>query len=225
MCSPRRSSTLNSTHRGTGCTFALLTHLTPIFICTMPSPNTIPDLSMTIIDKGRLQLLEVIGAGAFGTVYRAHDRECCTFRAVKVMPRIYERDSERGRLIEREYIHHGYVSGHPNIVKFHRITFDSDYVYFVLDYLPGGDLLNIILNKRLARNDEFIKSLLIQLVDAVYACHQNRIYHRDLKPENIFVNGDMSKVFLGDFGLSIMSTKGRSDMFRVGTSNYMSPGE
>lgn len=198
------------------------------YVRAMPHHTIIPNLSMKIIDKGRLQLLEILGVGGFGTVYRAHDRECYgspTFRAVKVMPRIDDVRSERGKLIQREYIHHQFVSGHPNIVKLHRMTYDSDYVYLVLDYVPGGDLLSHIFKHRLARNDELIKSLLIQLVDGVYACHQNRIYHRDLKPENVLVSSDLSSAFLGDFGLSSMSPGGRSNMFRVGTANYMSPGQ
>ncbi|KAH9831144.1 kinase-like domain-containing protein [Rhodofomes roseus] len=187
--------------------------------------HTLHDLSMKLIDSGRLQLLEVLGAGAFGTVYRAHDRDCFgspTFRAVKVMHKVTDRRSERGKLLEREIMHHTYVSGHPNIVKLHRIAHDSNYVYVVLDFVSGGDLLGLILKHRIARNDELIRTILIQLVDAVYACHQNGIYHRDMKPENILVNEDMSSVFLSDFGLSTKSS-GRSIMFRVGTANYMSP--
>ncbi|KZT66575.1 kinase-like protein [Daedalea quercina L-15889] len=179
----------------------------------------------TLIDNGRLQLLEVLGAGAFGTVYRAHDRNCFgspTFRAVKVMPKVTDPNSERGKLLERECTHHHYVSGHPNIVKLHRVAHDSRFVYVILDYVSGGDLLSLIIKHRAARNDDLIRSILIQLVDAMYACHQNNIYHRDMKPENILINEDMSRVFLSDFGLSTRSS-GRSYMFRVGTANYMSP--
>ncbi len=73
------------------------------------------------------------------------------------------------------------------------------------------------------RNDDLVKKIFVQILDAVEFCHNQGIYHRDLKPDNIFVNAAGDKVFLGDFGLA--TDNERSTNFRCGSSFYMSPGE
>lgn len=189
--------------------------------------SPIPDLSFKIIDSGRLQLLNVLGAGSFGTIYRAHDRTCRSrrpaFLAVKVLP-LADRNSRRGIYLWREIRYHRHVSGHPNILKLHRVVRDRRFLYIVLDYCPGGDMFRFVARKHtLARNDALIKRLFLQLIDAVHACHQKGIYHRDLKPENILVSKDLTQIYLGDFGLSTKTDQSRN--FGTGSSLYMSPGK
>ncbi|CCM00806.1 uncharacterized protein FIBRA_02848 [Fibroporia radiculosa] len=185
----------------------------------------LPDLSSKLIDDDRIQLLEPLGAGAYGAVYSGlnclEDATSPSYFAVKIMPR-EDKTSHGGALQSREINYHGYVSGHPNILKLYRVAHDSEYTYIIMDYCPGGDMYRIVsLKHTFARNDVLIKSLFLQLVDAVDACHQNGIFHRDLKPENVLVSDDSTRLFLADFGLATKSE--RSTSFGVGSSTYMSP--
>lgn len=185
------------------------------------------DLSLKLIDGSRVQLLNVLGAGAYGTIYRALDRTVFSvhpaFLAVKVMP-LTDRQTRRGVYQAREIGYHNYLSGHPNIIKLHRVVRDSQFMYIIMDYCPGGDLFKIVsYTKQLARNNALIKSMFLQLLDAVAACHQNGIYHRDLKPENILVSPDITHLYLSDFGLSTRTEK--ASTFGTGSGYYMSPGQ
>ena len=116
------------------------------------------------------------------------------------------------------------MSDHPNVVRMHEAFEDKDYVYMVLDYCPGGDLFGKICEEKIYyRNDDLVKKVFLQLLEAVHACHRKRIFHRDLKPENILVNEDGSEVYISDFGLA--TTNQVSETFGCGSSYYMSPGK
>ena len=126
--------------------------------------------------------------------------------------------------VRREVSAHRKMSDHPNVVSMLDAFEDREYVYIVLDYCPGGDLFGKIVDEaRYFRNDELAKSVFLQVLDAVEACHLKGIYHRDLKPENILVSEDGAKVYLSDFGLATGNQV--SETFGCGSSYYMSPGE
>lgn len=166
---------------------------------------TVPDLSLKIIDAGRLQLLNVLGAGAYGTVYRARDRmitnEKPVFYAVKVQP-LVSRNSSRGTIQMREINFHNVVSAHPNVVTMHRIVQDETYLYIVTDFCPGGDMFDM-------------------LIDGVHSCHEQSVYHRDLKPENVLLNKERNQLYVADFGLATRNIS--SNSFGAGSAYYMSP--
>ncbi|GBE87649.1 kinase-like domain-containing protein [Sparassis latifolia] len=189
------------------------------------SKHSVPNLAFKCIDAGRIQLLDVLGAGGHGTIYRARDLSSSLahpiFYAVKVL-HICNIETQGGIYQSREVHLQHCVSDHPNILTLHRVVRDAHYLYIVLDYCPGGDMFGIVSRKNLfARNDELIRSLFLQLIDAVHACHQRGIYHRDLKPENILVSRDLTQLYVADFGLA---TKTRHSItFGAGTTLYMSP--
>ncbi|KAJ3558251.1 hypothetical protein NM688_g1030 [Phlebia brevispora] len=181
------------------------------------------------IDAGRLQLVEALGEGAYGVVFRAVEQLGATtslFKspkeyAVKVLHKAHGATSE-GRCQSREIVLHKIASEHPNVLTLHQVIEDDWFIYLVLDYCPGGDLFGAVLERRMyCQNDALIKSVFVQILDAVQSCHEKGIYHRDLKPENVFVSKDGSKVFLGDFGLA--TDVERSSSFSCGSSYYMSP--
>ncbi|KAJ3553379.1 hypothetical protein NM688_g3644 [Phlebia brevispora] len=193
----------------------------------MPQPQRrgplIPDMTCKVVDSGRIQLLDRIGHGGWGVVYRARDlsHNPPKLRAVKIILKP-PRTSRRFMYLAREIDYHYRVTGHPNVVTVHRAFEDARFFYIVLDYCPGGDMWRAITDRAVfARNDGLTKHVLLQIIDAVQACHDKGIYHRDIKPNNILVSQDCTKVYLSDFGLSTQSR--RSMSFGVGTLQYKSP--
>ncbi|KAJ3853571.1 serine/threonine protein kinase, negative regulator of sexual conjugation and meiosis [Lentinula lateritia] len=187
--------------------------------------DTFPDFAGHLLDNGRFKLIEPLGSGAYGKVYKAIDLtspcENPKYFAVKCLlrPRFGSRHED---FQLREFTLHRLVSSHPNIVGFHKVLYDQTYVYVVLDLCLGGDLFAAITERKaLRQNNELIKSIFIQLLDAVHHCHENGVYHRDLKPENILCSKDGRRIYLADFGLSTQNKV--SEDFGCGSSYYMSP--
>lgn len=186
--------------------------------CNIPAAK----LLGTTVDDGRYKLLDTLGRGSGGVVFRALDTATQEHYAVKVVRRA-QKGTRAYTFQQRELHFHRTVSGHRNIITLHRIIEQEPYIYLVMDLCAGGDLFKFLTEKGIfKRNDQLVKSVFVQLIDAVDACHRNGIYHRDIKPENIMCNEDGTEVRLGDFGLSTDSKCSRN--FGAGTSAYMSPG-
>jgi len=189
--------------------------------------DLMPDFTGSFLDGGRYRLLKNIGCGAYGKVYHAVDVSHRSSKnqalAIKCLSKP-SRDSRYHIIQQRELENHKLVSGHPNIVTFHRFFSDGLFVYVVLDLCGGGDLFSAITQRHLFQGNECLtKSAFVQLIDAVAYCHKHGVFHRDIKPENILCSDDGSVIRLTDFGLSIMSPY--SNDFGCGTSQYMSPGK
>ncbi|KAJ3532504.1 hypothetical protein NM688_g7410 [Phlebia brevispora] len=193
----------------------------------IPAMQTMPDFTGRIVNNGQYQLTQLLGSGAYGVVYRAVDMSSPSTSsstsqlAIKVLRKASM--SKRTKMhVRREIALHRLMSGHPNVVGMHHAFEDGDYVYITLDYCPGGDLFGKICEEKIYyRNDDLVKKVFLQLLEAVHACHRKRIFHRDLKPENILVNEDGSEVYISDFGLA--TTNQVSETFGCGSSYYMSP--
>jgi serine/threonine protein kinase len=172
----------------------------------------IPILTGRVI-CGQVKLLEVIGTGGAGIVYRGikQDGSPC---AVKCL-----RNSDRA--LHEVKLHHS-VSDHPNIINIDEIFAIGDFMFIVMEHCPGGDLLTAIEDGMFQGQDDLIKSVFIQLLDALHWCHENKVSHRDIKPENVLCNTDCSQIRLADFGLSCKEAF--SVEFLSGTPGYLSPG-
>ncbi|KAJ2967983.1 hypothetical protein NUW54_g13348 [Trametes sanguinea] len=178
-------------------------------------------MTFQYMDGHRYQLIKRLGAGSYGIVYRARERDPRSgqyvTRAIKVVP--VNRGGKSTTV--REITMHSKVTGHYNVVGLHRAFQEGSYLYLVMDLLEGGDLRSHIQKRTFSRNNDIIKEVFLQIIDGVEACHNKGVYHRDLKPENIFVSSDLSRVCIGDFGLSTVSTESTS--FNTGSLHYMSP--
>lgn len=173
----------------------------------------------TVIDNRRLQLLSLIGTGGYGVVYQAIDLDTATHYAVKCL---IQNQIQREACI-REITLHQLASAHPGIVTLYRVTEDDKYTYMTMEYAPDQDLFVQILHKcRYLGHNSLIKSVFMQLLDAVEHCHSLGIYHRDLKPENILCFDNGQRIALTDFGLA--TTQGMSTELRTGSVFHMSPG-
>jgi serine/threonine protein kinase len=178
----------------------------------------------TVIDNQSIQLLSILGFGAYGVVYLGRNVFNRKHFAVKLLTHI--------NISYKEVDIHAYLSGHPNILKFEKVVYEDGKTFMVIEYAPEGDLFTAITSSRsnnshhqhhnkIVGNNESIRYIFVQIIDAVHYCHQNNISHRDLKPENIML-GSKLQVKLADFGLATMDQV--SDEFGCGSTFYFSPG-
>ncbi|KAJ7090629.1 kinase-like domain-containing protein, partial [Mycena epipterygia] len=191
----------------------------------MSPSHTLPDLTGELIDDGALELLRLLGSGAFGKVYQALDTssspDAPQYYAVKCMHR-FEADSRDAKIQENELAVHRMVSDHPRVITLHRLFSTDEFVFVVLEFSPGGDFFNAMVERRCYRsNPVLIKKVFMELLDAVDFCHRNSVFHRDLKPENILCSSAGTDIRLADFGLAIQVAL--STQFGCGSRFYMSP--
>ncbi len=167
---------------------------------------------------GKYRLLDRIGAGAMGEVYRAHDSVLDRPVALKI---IVGGDDEKRQRFRREAQSAARLT-HPNIVVVHDFGEDSGRFFMAMELLEGTDLKGAIHRNLLP---ELRARLLVmeQICDAVGFAHATNIVHRDLKPANVFLlpNG---QVKILDFGLARVGHSSMTGTGTVlGTPNYMAP--
>lgn len=174
-----------------------------------------------------MTITKLLGSGTNGVVFLAEgkialDRSEKQY-AVKCLPKA-EKGSRHYELQHLEIRLHLTMAYHQGVIPIHSVFEEEDYLFLVLQYCPGGDLFVYMSRFSTFRgNDMLVRSVFLQLIDAVDACHNMRIFHRDLKPENILCSEDGSKVFISDFGLATEKT--HSTSYGCGSSYYMSPGK
>lgn len=115
------------------------------------------------------------------------------------------------------------VHRHPNVLSIYKVYDFQNSIFVVMDYYPEGDLFSTIVDQQRYKDDPYlIKSVFIQLVDAINYCHSKSVFHCDLKPENILVSDNGTKLILADFGLALQDKYINSNI-SCGSSYYMSP--
>ena len=164
------------------------------------------DLDVGDVLEGRYKLIEVIGAGGHGTVYRAEDLDLGSLVAVKCMhPEVAEDPAFKARM-KREARAMGALSGTSASQVFALNETPDGTLYIVMELLQGKDLETVLRELGAAGERmplERVAALLGPIVDTLEAAHARGIIHRDLKPANIFVLDGSARggVRLLDFGL------------------------
>jgi hemoglobin-like flavoprotein/ferredoxin len=173
---------------------------------------------MSSLTLGKYTLLDQIGAGAMGEVYRAHDSVLDRPVALKI---IIGGDDEKRLRFRREAQSAARLT-HPNIVVVHDFGEDSGRFFMAMELLDGVDLKRAIAYNQLA---DLRSRLMVmeQICDALAFAHAMNIVHRDLKPANIFLLPS-GQVKILDFGLARVGQSSMTGTGTVlGTPNYMSP--
>ena len=147
--------------------------------------------------------LTIIGRGAFGEVRVCRQISTGDIVAVKKMRK--EDMLNKNQLMHVRTEKEIMTASNPWIVKLKYSFQDDYYLYLVMDFLPGGDLMNLLMKKEVLTEDEarFYTAEMILAVDSV---HKLNCIHRDLKPDNILID-KRGHIQLSDFGLSKLSDK------------------
>jgi serine/threonine protein kinase/WD40 repeat protein len=147
---------------------------------------------------GHYQILEKIGAGGMGEVYRARDERLQRDVAVKLIRPASSGNADHIRRFEQE-ARAAAALNHPNIVAIYDVGFDQG-LHFIVSELLEGQTLRQRLDKELLPLRQ-TTDYALQIVQGLIAAHERRIVHRDLKPENLFITRE-GRVKILDFGVA-----------------------
>ncbi|KAM3376336.1 CBL-interacting serine/threonine-protein kinase 11 [Capsicum galapagoense] len=175
----------------------------------------------TIFNK--YELGKLLGCGAFGKVYHARDNRDGRSVAIKIINKSRINNAILMSNIKREISIMRRLR-HPHIVKLDEVLATKTKIYFVMEFVKGGELFAKIAKAGKFSEDQSRK-IFQQLISAVRYCHYRGVYHRDLKPENLLIdeNGDLK---VSDFGLSALTEQVQQDGLLhtlCGTPSYVAP--
>jgi pimeloyl-ACP methyl ester carboxylesterase len=170
---------------------------------------------------GPYRLLERIGTGGMGSVWRASDERLHRTVAIKLLHPSVLNDTVARRRLLREARALASLD-HPNVASVHQIEVDTDPPFLVLGFVEGATLADLVKEAPIAA--ERVVSLARGILAGLGAAHERGIVHRDLKPANIMV-GRSDAVKLVDFGLAGGAAESEltPSGYVVGTPAYMSP--
>jgi formylglycine-generating enzyme required for sulfatase activity/tRNA A-37 threonylcarbamoyl transferase component Bud32 len=172
------------------------------------------------------RIIKEIGRGGMAVVYLAHDSKFDAMVALKVLNKdLAHNDNFRKRFLAEARVM--FRMSHPNIIKVTDLIDEGETVAFVMEYVDGETLKEHLTRKgRLNENE--IKYLFSQMLDAVAYVHKQKLVHRDIKPSNFMLDKD-GRIKLMDFGIAKNTDSAVSDYTQTGTSMqmgtpmYMSP--
>jgi predicted Ser/Thr protein kinase len=189
-----------------------------------PATRAAPDPAQLAAQFPQLEIIELLGMGGMGMVYKARQPRVDRFVALKILPVESNRGASFAERFQREARALAKLN-HPGIVTFYDFGQTSEYYYFIMEYVDGMNLRHLLHNQPLEPRQAL--ELVTQICTALQFAHDEGVVHRDIKPENILLN-KKGHVKIADFGLAKLlgttpDTALTMSQAAMGTMNYMAP--
>ncbi|MFP4497499.1 MAG: tetratricopeptide repeat protein [Vulcanimicrobiota bacterium] len=174
---------------------------------------------------GRYKVIEELGRGGMGIVYRGIDPLLDRPVAIKVLP---PKKTRNKKAVDR-FLREARLSAkldHPNIIKIHDIGVEEDIYHIVMEYVNGSTLRELIEERSEIKDIDinYMAEIFLDILEAMAYAHSKKIVHRDIKPDNIMLTRD-GRVKVMDFGLAVLENRhSLTEIGQVmGTVAYFSP--
>jgi serine/threonine protein kinase len=155
----------------------------------------------------QLEILELLGRGGMGAVYKARQKQLDRLVALKILPPGVSHDPSFAQRFEREAKALAKLQ-HPHIVTLYEFGKAAEQFYFLMEFVDGVNLRQLLHGERIAPKEAL--AIVPQICDALQFAHDRGIVHRDIKPENILLNKD-GDVKIADFGVAKIVARGLAE--------------
>jgi tRNA A-37 threonylcarbamoyl transferase component Bud32 len=172
-----------------------------------------------------LEILELLGQGGMGAVYKARQRKLDRLVAIKILPPEWGRDPAFAERFAREARALARLN-HPQVVSVHDFGEAGGHFFLIMEFVDGANLRQLLSTGRLQPRQAL--PIVNQVCEALQYAHEQGIVHRDIKPENILLD-KRGRVKIADFGLAKLVHRSRSEFTLtgsrqiMGTVHYMAP--
>jgi eukaryotic-like serine/threonine-protein kinase len=195
-------------------------------VAVTPQPHGIAaasgDLEVGTVLAGRYEILQLLGRGGMGAVYKARDTELNRVVALKLIRPELAKNPDVLQRFKQELILARQVT-HKNVIRIFDLGQSEGIKFITMDFVEGQDLRRLLLERGKFPVDQAAQ-VMLQICRALEAAHAEGVIHRDLKPQNIMLDGN-GRVYVMDFGIARsaylpgMTQTGAL----IGTPEYMSP--
>ncbi len=182
-----------------------------------PSPPLAPEEIAPHFPQ--LEILEFLGRGGMGVVYKARQKALNRLVALKLLAPEREKETQFAERFTREAQALATLS-HPHIVTIHDFGQTNGFYYLLMEFVDGVNLRQLLQARRLTPEEAI--AIVPPLCEALQFAHERGIVHRDIKPENLLLN-KAGRVKIADFGIARMMGTNGADDHPVGTPGYTAP--
>jgi len=174
---------------------------------------------------GKYQVTDVLGKGAMGIVYKAHDPDIERTVAIKTIRRELVEDDDRAGMVMARFKNEARAAGrlsHPGIVAVYDYGEAEDMAFIAMEYVEGNSLRTYF-SRETRFEERDVVSLMAQLLDALQHAHEQGVWHRDVKPANVIIMNS-GKLKVADFGIARIDSSALTQAGAVmGSPGYMAP--